>query len=271
MGEHPHRDGSFPAGLRAGVIALIPDGGDPGTPFEGAPPRGRHDGSMGAGSSSAGMTRARGWAWVALACLGLFLLLAALIVVQGTLAFDGPFTAFVQGWPVPTDAWLFLTSLGGFAILAIIGTAVVLALAIRHRTREAVAYGLAIIGASLWTSTVKVAIARPRPPGPALADFSGFSFPSGHTLNSTVTYGLIGLLVWRTRWPRWVRAIVVLCLAGLVALIGCSRIALGVHYPSDVLGGWLAGLAVVATVAAFTAPDRAREAAPVTQESRSEP
>ena len=68
------------------------------------------------------------------------------------------------------------------------------------------------IGASLWTSTVKVAIARPRPPGPALAEFSGYSFPSGHTLNSTVTYGLIGLLVWRTRWPRWVRAIVVLCL-----------------------------------------------------------
>ncbi len=63
---------------------------------------------------------------------------------------------------------------------------------------------------------------------------------------------MIALLVWRSALPVWARRITVVVLVILVVLIGLSRIALGVHYPSDVLGGWLAGLAIVATVATFT-------------------
>ena len=66
---------------------------------------------------------------------------------------------------------------------------------------------------------------------------------------------MIALLVWRSALPVWARRATVIVLALLVGIIGLSRIALGVHYPSDVLGGWLAGLAIVATVATFTRDD----------------
>jgi undecaprenyl-diphosphatase len=185
----------------------------------------------------------------------LFLLLAWVVASQGAVGFDESLIRLVQDSPVPTGVWQLFTDLGG-PILAVIGTALVILLVVLRRIREAVVFALAIIGASLWTTFVKVAIARPRPPGITLTEFSGYSFPSGHTLNSTVTYGLIALVAWRTGWPRWMRVAIVIGLSVLVVLIGCSRIALGVHYPSDVLGGWLAGIGIVAAAAALTPPGR---------------
>ncbi len=64
--------------------------------------------------------------------------------------------------------------------------------------------------------------------------------------------------MWRSDLPVWVRRVVAIALGVLVVLVGLSRIALGVHYPSDVVGGWLAGLAVVAAVAVSTKPQPTR-------------
>ena len=156
-----------------------------------------------------------------------------------------------------TDVWLAITAAGG-PILIPIGIAIVVTLLALRRVRTAVIYGAALLGASLATQVLKVSIGRVRPPEEAAVEASGFSFPSGHTLNGTVTYGLIALLVWRSDLPVWVRRVVAIALGTLVVLIGLSRIALGVHYPSDVVGGWLGGLAVVAVVALLTKrePDR---------------
>jgi undecaprenyl-diphosphatase len=93
---------------------------------------------------------------------------------------------------------------------------------------------------------VKDYIARPRPGVDPLVTAFGYSFPSGHSLDSAATYGLIALVVWRSPLPLAVRRLAVVLGATLPFLIGLSRIALGVHYPSDVLGGWLAGIALVA-------------------------
>ena len=115
--------------------------------------------------------------------------------------------------------------------------------------------GLALLAASVWTQFVKVAVERARPAGAVLLGVEGFSFPSGHTLNSTVTYGLLALLVSRTAWPKWLRVVLMAVLVALPVLVGMSRVAIGVHYPTDVVGGWLAGISVVAGVASFTAAD----------------
>lgn len=194
------------------------------------------------------------WAWLALACVVGFALLAVAVNEQGAIPFDDPLTALVKGLPIPTDVWLVLTEAGG-RILIPIGIAVVLVLIALRRRRDALIYGIALIGASVWTQVVKVAIARQRP-ADALVVASGFSFPSGHTLNSTVTYGLIALLVWRSGRPAWLRGASVVGLVVLIILVGLSRIALGAHFPSDVVGGWLAGVAIVATVATLTADER---------------
>ncbi|MEU0435556.1 phosphatase PAP2 family protein [Streptomyces sp. NPDC006290] len=86
--------------------------------------------------------------------------------------------------------------------------------------------------------TVMSLVARPRPP---MADWathaSGWSFPSGHTTTSAVTAGLLVLAV-LTRAPRCKRTLVLL-IGGWAVLVGLSRVYLGVHWFSDVVGGWL--------------------------------
>lgn len=92
-----------------------------------------------------------------------------------------------------------------------------------------------------------------------VARAAGFSFPSGHTLNATLAAGVL-LLVFLPyarnrrglRWGLWTGAVL------LAAVTGLSRIALGVHWTSDVVGGWLLGAAVVAATAAAFSTWRAR-------------
>ncbi len=191
------------------------------------------------------------WTWVGLICAIAFVILAVEVNEREAIGFDEAIIALVKGLPVPADAWLAITAAGG-AILVPIGVAMVVTLLLRGHVRTAVIYATALAAASLWTYVVKVSIGRLRPPEGALVPAPGFSFPSGHALNSTVTYGLIALLIWRSNLPASVRRVGVIALAVLVVLVGLSRIALGVHYPSDVVGGWLAGLAIVAVVALMT-------------------
>ena len=105
-------------------------------------------------------------------------------------------------------------------------------------------------------------MARPRPDDPLVQAY-GYSFPSGHAFNSTVSYGLLAIIAWRSDLPLAARRLIVAAAIILVALIGCSRIALGVHYPTDVVAGWLGGLAllglVVAAVTVWSGARSARE------------
>ena len=197
------------------------------------------------------------WTWVGILCAIAFVVLAVVVNEAGAVGFDDPVIAFVKGLPVPTDVWTAITAAGG-AILIPIGIGIVVTLLALRRVRTAVIYGMALLGASLATQVIKVSIGRLRPPEGAAVPAPGFSFPSGHTLNGTVTYGLIALLVWRSDLPVWFRRVVAVALGTLVVLIGLSRIALGVHYPSDVVGGWLGGLAIVSVVAVSTKPQPAR-------------
>jgi undecaprenyl-diphosphatase len=193
------------------------------------------------------------WVVTGIACAAGFLLLAVLVNGQRALGFDAAVKAAVTGLPIPTDAWLAITALGG-VILIPVGVIFVLALLWRRRFRLALIVAVALIGAALGTELFKDVVSRPRPPGDAYAAAEGYSFPSGHTLNSTVTYGLIALVIWRSRLATWARRTSASVLVALPILVGLSRIALGVHYPSDVLAGWLAGVAVVAVVAVLTEP-----------------
>jgi membrane-associated phospholipid phosphatase len=109
------------------------------------------------------------------------------------------------------------------------------------------------IGASIDTP-VKELIARARPVfTDPVATAPGYSFPSGHALNTMVVGAGAVVLGWRaTRGRPWRRAALLTGAAALVLLTGFDRVGLGVHYVSDVVGGWIIGLAVVlASAAAF--------------------
>ena len=118
----------------------------------------------------------------------------------------------------------------------------------------------------LIDTVVKVLVNRPRPEfETALAHALGKSFPSGHAMSSTVVYGTL-LLVFLPVVPRRARRYVAGATVALVLLIAASRIALGVHFLSDVLGGIVLGLAwLAASVAAFRVwrTERGRRPAPV--------
>jgi undecaprenyl-diphosphatase len=184
------------------------------------------------------------WTWVGLACAIAFVVLATLVVRRGGLAFDEPFSAWLRSLPVPTWFWEACTFLGG-AILIAIGFAMGLAALATRRYRLVLIIAVVLIGSALLTDAVKDLVLRQRPPDP-ITGTNGYSFPSGHTLNSTATYGLLAVIAWRSRLSLGIRRVAVAI--GVIApiLVGLSRIALGAHWPTDVLAGWLAGTAFVA-------------------------
>ena len=187
-------------------------------------------------------------AWLAVVCAVAFCVLGAVVAGRGHAGFDDAAAAAVTGLHLPEAMWEALTWLGG-TILIPLGVLLVTGLLLARRIRLAIVVAVALLLATFATDTIKELVQRPRPPGGQSASAIGYSFPSGHSLESTVTYGLIALAIWRSRLPTWLRRAAVVVGIALPFLIGLSRIALGVHFPSDVLAGWLGGIAVVAVVA----------------------
>jgi membrane-associated phospholipid phosphatase len=119
----------------------------------------------------------------------------------------------------------------------------VVALALRRQWRVAMAVLLVDGLGGLLNVTLKAAVRRPRPPGSDLIlhDHS-WSFPSGHAMGSLIGYGVLCYLAVHY-WPirRTGKALVIASSTLIVAAVGVSRVALGVHYPGDVTGGWVIG------------------------------
>jgi membrane-associated phospholipid phosphatase len=115
----------------------------------------------------------------------------------------------------------------------------------RHRL-EAL-FQAAAWGTALLSTVVKEVTGRQRPLPPdvqvVVANLGGSSFPSGHVLTYVGVYGFAAHLANSLIRPRWLRAIVVAPLVGLLGLIGPSRIYLGHHWPTDVLASYLLGIA----------------------------
>jgi undecaprenyl-diphosphatase len=200
------------------------------------------------------------WPIVGSAAAGAFTILLVLVLAWGTLPFDEPVTRFVVGLGYPVDLWVAITSLGGGAVLLPVGTALGLAALVTGRLRLVLVIAVVLLLATLFTELSKAVIGRPRPPWEHLVDVRNLSFPSGHSLNSGATYGLLAVVAWRTaRLPLMVRRLAIVAGISLPFAVGVSRVALGVHYPSDVLGGWSAALAFVASAAVLIGRLRAME------------
>ena len=90
----------------------------------------------------------------------------------------------------------------------------------------------------LLNQVLKFAIRRPRPDGFRLATASGFSFPSGHSMVAMAFFGLLIWFVWRYERDRRMRGALVAAFGFVIVMVGLSRVYLGVHYASDVLGGF---------------------------------
>ena len=144
----------------------------------------------------------------------------------------------------PVTGWVFVvTTLGSTYVLVLVALAAALGLAIAGRWRSGL---MVIVAYALTDATVAIAkliVERPRPSA-NLTEAGGFSFPSGHSATSMAVYGCLAFALARAcrGFPRVACALVGV---SLVAAIGLSRIYLGVHYPSDVLAGWITGAAII--------------------------
>ena len=137
--------------------------------------------------------------------------------------------------PALARAARLTTELGGWIFLTATGLAAFLVLAVRRRRRAALLL-FVLFGGRLLVELQKLLIAAPRPPEAGfLAPAESLGFPSAHAANSMITFVAIGLLVPVVQRRRAL-AVAVGLMLGL--LVGLSRLVLGVHWPSDVVGGW---------------------------------
>jgi undecaprenyl-diphosphatase len=136
-----------------------------------------------------------------------------------------------------------LTALGGVTVLLLVVAAVAGFLAIERRYHALLLVIAATFGGLSINALLKNLYDRPRPSVvPHLAHVMTASFPSGHSMLSAVVYLTLGALLARLVQHRGLKVYLIAVAMLLTFLVGVSRVYLGVHYPSDVLAGWSAGL-----------------------------
>jgi membrane-associated phospholipid phosphatase len=145
----------------------------------------------------------------------------------------------------------------GWSVILTVGTA---ALLVHQQWRQAAFVAVTGVGGSVLNAVAKDVVHRPRPElRPPIDVVGGWSFPSGHTQSATVGCAVLLIVSWPRLGPT-ARRVGVVTAVVIVAVVGLSRMSLGVHYPSDVTAAVLLGLAWAFTLARLmlgsTAPHR---------------
>ena len=130
----------------------------------------------------------------------------------------------------------FITNFGG-AIFLIVVTIALFILIKNKKIRLSILSNLVII--TILNQLLKRILQRPRPTEYRIIEETGYSFPSGHSMISMAFYGYLIYLIYKYIKNKYIRWISIVLLSILICAIGISRIYLGVHYTSDVLGGFL--------------------------------
>jgi undecaprenyl-diphosphatase len=186
----------------------------------------------------------RAYLWALLAVL-LFIAVSWLVMEERATSFDSEVIRIVQGWESAPATRIALTlsqigSTGGVTVL-VVAIGALLAAVLGHR-KELLLLVFSVSGAALFNLLLKGVFQRERPNLYRLAEETGFSFPSGHSMAAFALYGVLAYLLWRHIASKKGRLALIALASLLVLSIGLSRIYLGVHYPSDVLAGYLASM-----------------------------
>jgi undecaprenyl-diphosphatase len=141
-------------------------------------------------------------------------------------------------------AFLDLTALGGMTVIGLVVCAVAGFLFLQGRRRTALIILFTTISGDLVGTAMKHLFARPRPTVvPHLREVLSSSFPSGHAMDSAIVYLTLGAMLMRVADRRATKLYCLAMAALITLLVGVSRVYLGVHYPTDVIGGWILGFA----------------------------
>lgn len=142
-----------------------------------------------------------------------------------------------------TNIMLFISHLGSEITLIVLAIAFILLMKDKINSKFIT---INLILVFLLNRLLKWAIARPRPEVLKIVQETGYSFPSGHSMVSTGFYGFLIYLIYKNIKNKKIKYPLIILLAILIVEIGISRIYLGAHYTTDVIGGWIIGIIYLA-------------------------
>jgi undecaprenyl-diphosphatase len=165
------------------------------------------------------------------------------------------------GWELSVDHWIqdlpldTLSRIGnalGYSRIVIINLIIACIIFVVIGRKWWAVFLLAAMACWLTNQLIKALVQRPRPTTEYVRVTEhpdGWSFASGHTVAGTLFFGALALIAWRFIVPgRW-RSVLIAILIGTIVLIGISRVYVGAHWPTDVVGGWLIGALFLALLA----------------------
>lgn len=181
------------------------------------------------------------WVLVALGCVIIFSILALNIHSAWVTSFDHTLILAIQGMESPwlTELMFMFTWIGNTKqVIAIaIFTMVILYFILKHRM-ELWMFVITCGGSALLNVFLKTRFLRDRPTYHRLIEETGYSFPSGHSMAAFTLYCSIAFLLWKHMSNTLSRVLTILLSSFFIVAIGVSRIYLGVHFPSDVIGAY---------------------------------
>jgi undecaprenyl-diphosphatase len=178
-----------------------------------------------------------------------FGLIALFISDKKIVDFDTSVTSVIHGLnsPFMTSVMKFFTFIGaGMPVVVIIMVIMLFLYQVFHHRSELILFAAAVIGSAILNALLKLIFQRARPIINRMIDISGYSFPSGHAMGAFTLYTILAFLLWRHIHSFLGRVLLLIFCSFMILMIGLSRIYLGVHYPSDVLAGFLASLSWLA-------------------------
>jgi undecaprenyl-diphosphatase len=189
---------------------------------------------------------------LAIVCLAVFSWLADKIFTGSTLAFDESIRDLIHlnSSPALTQLMILASFIGSFSFLFPLGILVCVICLYLKRKRALVLFLFTMIGELALEPVLKNFFHRARPA--AYFDYlapASFSFPSGHAFAALCFFGVLAWLITRRSENIWLNSLIWLLAILLIFLIGVSRVYLGVHYPTDIIAGYLTAFVWVITIA----------------------
>lgn len=172
-----------------------------------------------------------------------FIMMSYLVQAEHLVMFDKTVIDVIQGLGADglTPAMKFFTYIGSlkFTVILSIPIFIFLFYVLGHRV-EILIYLAVVYITPILNRLLKLYFQRARPDFHRLIEIGGYSFPSGHAMNAFSFYSILAFLLWRHVPARPGRIVVIFFCSLMILGIGMSRVYLGVHFPSDIIGGFLA-------------------------------
>lgn len=181
---------------------------------------------------------------IAIICMSIFSFILVNVLNQNILAFDNA----IYNWmneniinPTNTPIVIFLTNFGAPIFFIIITLILIITL---WKSKKGLMIALNLINIYVLNRILKYTIQRERPPMEnRLVEESSFSFPSGHAMVGTAFYAFLIYLIYKDVKNKYIKAILIVLLSFIICSLVITRVYLGVHYASDVLGGFFIAIA----------------------------